>query len=477
MRKSASKVGVCMAAMTDWVGGELVGNPVYVSGATQDSRKVQAGNLFVALPGEYADGHDYVAGAAKAGAAAALVSRIVDVDIPQLVVADVEQALQQAATAWRQQLDVSVIAITGSCGKTTVKQMLAAILQQQAPTLATAGNLNNHLGVPLTLLGLTTQHRYAVIEMGASGAGDIELLCQIAQPNVGLVTMVAEAHLAGFGDLAGVAAAKGEIFAGLGANCVAVMNSDEAWMPLWSQLSNAGLNLSFGSTALADVSVSQQHTTAWLNDTAAGSRFVMNLPQGSVDVVLPLPGWHNVMNACAAAAAATAVNISADVIVAGLEQAENVAGRLQLQRLDNGCLLIDDSYNANRASILAAAQWLMATDISGQRVLVLGEMAELGDDVLSIHMQLGQQLAALDVAQLWVCGGEAAAVLAKGFGDNAFYFEQHDALISELSPLLDAADAVLVKGSRSASMETVVHGLATTVTGTSHKRSGEHHAG
>lgn len=430
----------------------------------------------MALKGEHSDGHEHVESAAEMGAAAALVARPVNVNIPQLIVADVEKALQQAAAQWRQSLDVFVLGITGSCGKTTVKQMLASILSVEGKTLATEGNLNNHLGVPLTLLGLTTEHRFAVVEMGASAAGDIALLCDIAKPNVGLITMVAAAHLDGFGSLEGIASAKGEIFAGLAPSGVAVMNADETWLPQWLEQSQAQLNLSFGSSALADVSVSKQHSQAWINDNVAGSRFVMNLPNKTVEINLPLPGWHNVMNACAAAAMATAAGVSADSVVAGLEKAENVTGRLQIQRLANGCLLVDDSYNANPASVRAAANWLLDADIAGQRVLVLGEMAELGDDSITIHKQVGAELAATGIDQLWACGGKAAAAMAEGFGDKAFCYENQSHLSTGLAAVLGATDAVLIKGSRSAAMERVVNCVAAIVAGHEVKHSGDHHA-
>lgn len=454
---------LCLSAMAEWTGGVLHGADVGVCGATQDSRKVSAGQLFVALPGAHVDGHDYVAKAAEMGAAAALVQRQLDVAIPQLVVENVELALQQAATAWRQALDVRVAAITGSCGKTTVKQMLAAILAEQGKTLATVGNLNNQLGVPLTLLSLTPEHDYAVIEMGASKAGDIDELCAMAAPNVGLITMVAAAHLEGFGSLQGVAEAKGEIYTALPADGVAVLNSDEPYGALWHQLSNAGLVLSFGGNALADVSVSQQHCQAWLGDSAAGSRFQLNLPQASVAVDLPIPGWHNVMNAAAAAAVATALAVSPENIVAGLERAQNVAGRLDIQRLANGAALVDDSYNANPASIKAAAEWLLSINSEGEgngrQLLVLGEMAELGVESESMHRQLGADLAAAGLEQMKVTGGADARALADGFGQASSYFEDRELLVTSLAAELQADDVVLVKGSRSAAMEQVAQQL------------------
>ncbi|MDD9892526.1 MAG: UDP-N-acetylmuramoyl-tripeptide--D-alanyl-D-alanine ligase [Gammaproteobacteria bacterium] len=465
MSEANGKVMLHLSHIAASTGGVVYGDDVAICGATQDSRKIQAGQLFIALPGANVDGHDYVAMAAQAGAAAAMVARQVDVDIPQVIVADVEQGLQQAAKAWRQSLDTKVLAITGSCGKTTVKQMLAAILSEDGKTLATEGNLNNQLGVPLTVLGITAKHKYAVIEMGASGAGDIELLCDIAAPDVGLITMVAEAHLEGFGSLQGVAEAKGEIYAGLGHAGIAIVNINEPWGDIWNRQSKADLMLSFGDNALADVSVSEQHCEGWLQGTEAGSRFKLNLPTTTVDVALPLPGWHNVMNASAAAAAAVAVSVSAEKIVAGLELAANVSGRLDIQRLANNAALVDDSYNANPASIKAAADWLVSTDIAGQRIMVLGEMAELGEASLNIHRELGETLKAKGVDQLWAVGQNAAKAMAEGFGEQQRHYEHHNLLVTALAASLSPDDVVLVKGSRSAAMEQVAQALTAVMAG------------
>jgi UDP-N-acetylmuramoyl-tripeptide--D-alanyl-D-alanine ligase len=281
--------------------------------------------------------------------------------------------------------------------------------------------------------------------------------------------MVAEAHLEGFGSLQGVAEAMGEIYSALTADGVAVVNGDEPYGALWHQLSNAGLVLSFGGGALADVSVSQQHCQTWLGESAAGSRFQLNLPQGAVAINLPIPGWHNVMNAAAAAAVATALTVPAEKIVAGLETAENVSGRLDIQRLANGAALVDDSYNANPASIKAAAEWLLSIDgadgSQGRQLLVLGEMAELGAESETMHRQLGSDLAAAGLAELRTTGGAGAQALAEGFGQVSSYFEDRNLLVTSLAAELQADDVVLVKGSRSAAMEQVAHQLTAVMAG------------
>jgi len=476
MHKQAAQ-GIQLSQLAAWLEAPSFGADVLFSGATQDSRSIQPGQLFVALPGAHVDGHDYVEQARNNGAVAALVARQVAVDIPQVVVADVEVALQRAASAWRECLNVQVVAVTGSCGKTTVKQMLMAIFSSQAETLATAGNLNNQLGVPLTLLSLLPSHRYAVVEMGASGKGDIELLCDIAKPNVGMITMVAPAHLEGFGSIEGVANAKAEIYQGLQSNGVAVINSNEQWASDWQAMGReiGARAVTFGSDALADVSVSRTHCQSWIEGNQAGSRFNLNLPSGVFEVSLPLPGWHNVQNACAAAAAAIAVGLSAEAIVTGLQQVRNVAGRLQISALANGALLVDDSYNANPASVRAAVEWLSGCDLVSRRLLVLGEMAELGDESAVTHQATGEMVASNKIDGFWACGDHDAQAMAKGFGAAAHYHQTHSSLVDELAAELAAGDVLLVKGSRSAGMDKVVKAVAERIA--THSLGDQGHAG
>ena len=461
MPTNTTRLNVGCQVSSGWIakilGAQLIGADVPVCGATQNSRAVQVGMLFVALPGNHADGHEYVAMAAAEGAAAALVTRPLEVDVPQIVVPDVESSLQQVAKAWRACLSLQVMAITGSCGKTTVKQMLASIFEAKGKTLATAGNLNNQLGVPLTLLGLTAEHEYAVIEMGASGKGDIDLLCDMAAPNVSVITMVAEAHLEGFGSLQGVAEAKGEIYSGLADRGIAILNADEPWQSVWQPLTS---NRQYFSTSQdADVRVDANSYRPWINNEGAGSEFKMTVKGEQVGIRLPIPGRHNVVNAAAAAAVASAAGASPSEIAAGLSVMANVAGRLAIRALDNGALVVDDSYNANPASVRAAAQWLEESNIAGKKILVLGEMAELGADSVQMHAEMGAALAKLALSSLWVCGAESAEAMAEAYGDNAFYYPAQNVLISSLAADLQAGDAVLVKGSRSAAMEKIIEGL------------------
>lgn len=418
-----------------------------------DSRAVQAGDLFVALRGETHDGHAFVAQARAAGAVGAVVSDWVDVELPQLQVADTLAALQKMGAAARAQFRQPVVAVTGSNGKTTTKQMLAAVFAVRGPVLATQGNLNNHIGVPLTLLRLRDQHRTAVIEMGANHPGEIALLTSLARPDVGVVTQAGDAHLEGFGSREGVARAKGELFAGIDGG-VAAINADDAYAPLWRQLAARASILSFGLRAQADVRAEQLELEP-LED-AVGSRFVLRTPTGSASVHLPMPGRHNVMNALAAAACGIALGLDADVIAAGLARVEGAKGRLSWLRTPEGARVLDDSYNANPTSLRAAMELLAA--LPGRRWLVLGGMAELGPDAPRLHREAGTLAKSLGIDRLCTLGALAAEA-AQGFGAGAEVFADAQALSAVLRTSLGEDTVILVKGSRSARMERVVAAL------------------
>jgi len=294
---------------------------VVVETIVTDSRKVHYGTLFAALPGSNVDGHDFAGSAVKLGAAALLVNRRLSLDIPQLVVADVLLALGKLAAMLRQRIDPVVVGITGSNGKTTVKEMVASILTLEADVLATSGNYNNELGVPLSLFGLEPRHRYAVLEMGASNSGDIAYLAGIAKPDLGLITNIGPAHLHGFGSEEGVAREKGELFAALPAAGWAIINADEPWSGLWTEMNAAGHSLSFGSQPGSDVQL--------LEDK--GQPRILT-PAGEFELRLSLPGRHNLLNATAAAAVALALDIDLSKIQRGLESVKPVPGRLNLLR-------------------------------------------------------------------------------------------------------------------------------------------------
>ncbi|MGH8460229.1 MAG: UDP-N-acetylmuramoyl-tripeptide--D-alanyl-D-alanine ligase [Stenotrophobium sp.] len=416
-----------------------------------DTRQLLPGDLFVALQGENFDGHEFVRRAGSLGAVGALVSRQVDCELPQLIVPDTLRALQDYAAAWRGEFNLPVVAVTGSNGKTTTKQLLAAIFAARGPVLATAGNLNNHIGLPLTLLSLRREHRTAVIEMGASHAGEIALLTRLTRPDIGVVTQAADAHLEGFGSREGVARAKGELFAGLG-HGIAVINADDAYAPLWREMARPAAMINFGFSEQADVRALNLESLP----AAGGSRFELLAPGGRQAVSLPLPGQHNVSNALAAAACAVALGMDLHDIAAGLARVQSAQGRVNWKVTPQGARLLDDSYNANPSSLRAGME-LLAT-LPGQRWLVLGDMAELGSDAPRLHAEAGAIARDLGLDRVYALGALAGAA-AKAFGAGGSTFENHEALANALRPHLNTNVALLVKGSRSARMERVVAAL------------------
>lgn len=411
----------------------------------RDSRSVQQGDLFLALKGERFDAHEFVPSVAGR-ASAALVSQPIDAPIPQVVVPDVRLALGQLAKFWRQQFTKPLIGLTGSNGKTTLKEMLTAILSQQGQTLATIGNLNNDIGVPLTLLRLCVDDQFAVVEMGANHFGEIDYLTQMALPNVAILNNAGAAHLEGFGDIAGVACAKGEIFAGLAADGVAVINADDTYADYWRDLNKKRRLLSFGFAANADLR----------GELAADNQFVMHKGTDSVVVHLKLLGRHNQLNALAAAAGASALGISLPVIKQGLESLQSVKGRLNPKQGKHGGLVIDDTYNANPSSTTAAVAVL--AEQQGRKILILGDMAELGNTGEQLHFAMGQTAKAAKIDGIYTLGRLSAAA-SHAFGQGAYAFQDLAELLAALAPNLTPDTQVLVKGSRSARMERVVDAL------------------
>ncbi len=431
-------------------GGRLAGADAEYAEVVIDSRQVRARDLFLALPGAHADGHDFVAAAAQAGAAGALVSRACNVPLSQIVVADVARSLTQAGAAWRADYTGTVLGVAGSNGKTTTKEMLAAILAQRGECLATRGNLNNHLGVPLTLLRLAARFRNAVIEMGANRAGEVAALVALARPSIGLITNAGAEHLEGFGNLEGVARAEGEMVAGLAADGVAVINADDEYAPLWRSLTRARV-VDFGLAPGAAV----RATEVRLEATAQGfaTRFTLHSTVGSVPVALALAGRHNVSNALAAAAAALAAGATPQQVAAGLATVRAVAGRLQFKPLPGGAWLIDDSYNANPSSARAALEVL--AELTGRRQLVLGDMAELGEHAADSHRDIGTLARALGVERLYTFGA-LAALAADTFGPGAERHTDIDALARAVGAALHGDVRLLVKGSRVNRLERLV---------------------
>jgi UDP-N-acetylmuramoyl-tripeptide--D-alanyl-D-alanine ligase len=421
---------------------------------TTDTRKLERGDLFVALKGDNFDGHEFVAKAQSMSAVGALVSRRVDCDLPQVVVDDTLHGLQNYAASWRGDFETPVVAITGSNGKTTVKQMLSSICQVRGPVLATQGNLNNHIGVPLTLLSLRVEHRTAVVEMGANHPGEIARLAELARPEIGLVNNAGDAHLEGFGSREGVARAKGELFAALGSNGIAVINADDPFAPLWREMAEEADAITFGFSEHANVQALSVHPEP--PESPLRTSFELRVPEGRQSVMLPLPGLHNVRNALAASACAVALGVDARDIAAGLLNVKAPPGRLSWRKALNGARLLDDSYNANPASLQAGLDLLAS--VKGRRWLVLGDMGELGPNTEQLHREAGIAARKSGVERLYALG-PLSRIAARGFGEGAVHYSDIAELIAEVGQRLAADVAVLVKGSRSSRMERVVAGL------------------
>jgi UDP-N-acetylmuramoyl-tripeptide--D-alanyl-D-alanine ligase len=432
-----------------WTRGALRGGDVRVDGVFTDTRRPQAGALFVALKGENFDAHNFLAQATAAGAAAALVERPVAVDLPQVIVADAMLALGDLASAVRAPRRAHVVGITGSNGKTTVKTLLASILALHGRTHVNAGNLNNEIGLPLSLLAMPEDTDYAVLEMGAGKPGDIAYLAAIARPEIGLVNNIAPAHLERMGTLEGIAETKGALYTSLPPSGVAVINADDAFAATFAAMAGTRRSVRFGMTPGADV-------RAEIIDSAAQTRFVLSLPAGRSEVVLPLSGRHNVMNALAAAAAAQALDVPAATIKRGLESAPAVKGRLQRHAMALGWTLIDDSYNANPGSTEAAIKTLAGEP--GEGWLVLGDMRELGPSARQLHAHVGALAREQGIARLLTVGPLAAAA-ADAFGSRAAHFSDQQALIDALAKEVHSGVTVLVKGSRGSAMDNVVRVL------------------
>ena len=446
-----------LAEFARLAGGQLHGADRPYTSVGSDSRTLAAGQLFIALAGPNFDGHEFVAAAAAAGAAGALVARALPVPLAQIVVADTQAALERAARAWREQFTGPLVGVAGSNGKTTAKEMTAAILSQAGPCLATRGNLNNHIGVPLTLLRLTPEERFAVIEMGANHAGEVAHLVEVARPTVGLITNAGAEHLEGFGSLEGVARAEGEMVAGLAAAATAVINADDAFAPLWRASTPARV-VTFGTRERADFRASA--VAPAVGPEGFSTRFRLSAPLGDAEIRLNLGGAHNVANALAAAAAAAAAGARLEHIVAGLAAVRAVPGRLQFRRSVGGGWLIDDSYNANPSSVRAAIE-LLAT-LPGRRWLVLGDMAELGAVAAAEHARVGELARSAGIERLYTTGALSARA-AEAFGAGATTCADVPALIAALRGALAAAGAdvrLLVKGSRFNRLERVIEALA-----------------
>ena len=431
------------------VGGRLTGANVEVTSVSTDTRTLEPGALFVALDGERFQGLDFVNEARRAGAAAVLSRQADSTHLPGLVVENTTVALGQLAAHWRNRFDIPVIGVTGSNGKTTVKEMIAAILAESGEVHASPGNFNNHIGVPLTLLGLREHHRFAVIEMGMSHPGEIDYIARLASPTTALITNAAQAHLEGLGSLAGVVRAKAEIFHGLRAGGTAVINADDRFMAYWAARVKAFQIITFGLKSRARVS-------GEVTSDGDGQAVEVRLPDDEFEVRLNLLGRHNASNALAAASVGWACGCSPEEIRAGLVRAEAQPGRLQVRAGARGSTLIDDTYNANPTSLKAAIRALAARP--GRKTLILGDMAELGTRAEEFHTEAGREARQAGIELLFTCG-PLAGLAAEAFGEEGYRFDSPEDLIKAARTLLSPGLTVLIKGSRSARMEQVADAL------------------
>ncbi|MBC3949446.1 UDP-N-acetylmuramoyl-tripeptide--D-alanyl-D-alanine ligase [Pseudomonas folii] len=442
-----------LSELTTVLDARLVGDDRTFDGVSIDSRAISPGQLFVALTGPRFDGHDYLDQVAAKGAVGALVEHeIPGAVLPQLVVLDSRKALAQLGALNRNAfVDRPVAAITGSSGKTTVKEMLASVMRTRGPVLATRGNLNNELGVPLTLLELAPEYSAAVIEMGASRVGEIAFTVSLTKPHVALITNAGTAHVGEFGGPEKIVEAKGEILEGLDSFGVAVLNKEDKAFPIWAARAGDRRIVSF---AIADQSA-DFHAQELSLDARGCPGFLLNSPLGSAPVQLNLLGTHNVANALAAAAAGHAMGVDLNGIVAGLNAVQPVKGRTVAQIGLNGVRVIDDTYNANPSSINAAVDIL--TGFSGRTVLVLGDIGELGDWAEQGHRDVGAY-ASGKVSALYAVGPLMAHAVS-AFGEHARHFANQTDLIAALGAEQDPQTTILIKGSRSAAMENVVAAL------------------
>ncbi|MDW6093746.1 UDP-N-acetylmuramoyl-tripeptide--D-alanyl-D-alanine ligase [Vibrio rhizosphaerae] len=448
-------IQVSLSQLANILEAELIGRDLDIRAISTDTRHIDKGALFIALTGERFDAHDFAEQAIEQGALALLVSRPLPVNVPQIVVSDTRQGLGKIAAWIHQQCQTKTVAITGSCGKTTVKEMVAAILSQKGRTLYTQGNFNNEIGVPLTLLRSCPEDDFAIIELGANHIGEIAYTTRLVRPDAALVNNVAASHLEGFGSLDGVKVAKGEIFEGLKPGATAVMNLDSQGETLWQPV-------------LADkhvVTFSRQDASADFYaqsvrlDTSARPSFTLIAPQGQREIQLNIIGEHNIANALAAAALATAVGATLDEIKTGLENAKNVQGRVDVSMLTPNIRLIDDSYNASVPAVKSAID-LLAT-FSAVRWLILGNMAELGDESLALHRQVGEHASAFGFDYVLTYGEDAKIISEVCQGEH---FSSHQDMMKYIERQLDNNNqnqehVLLVKGAHSAGMGKIVAAL------------------
>lgn len=445
---------VKLSQLALWCEGRLIGDDVQIEQISTDSRLALNNGLFVALEGERFDAHDFVVQAKASGAAALLLHRVTETDLPHILCADTEEALGEIAAGLGKGRPAVVLTLTGSNGKTSVKTMLHSILASAGHVYVNPGNRNNEIGLPLAVIDAPEDAEFAVYEMGAGKLGDIAYLTSIITPNVALVNNVAPAHIERMGSLLGIAETKGAIYEALPDDGIAVVNVDDAFALYFLERIGQRAVLRFGLENNADI------TAKNLVLSAEQSQFELVTPAGSASISLAFPGYHNILNALAASAMAIAAGAAFDSVVAGLHNARPVAGRQAAMTLGNGAVLVDDSYNANPGSVSAAIATLVLACAQDKKdaILVLGDMAELGAGAEMLHAQLGSSAKTGGVTQLLSCGRISAAA-STAFGEGALHFDTRGALVAYLTANLQANQRVLVKGSRSSQMDLVVNAL------------------
>lgn len=440
--------------LTQVVEGKLVGEDLFFSGVSIDSRTIKKGELFLAVKGEQFDGHNFITQAKQQGAVAAVVSEAGDYPLPVVIVNDTLQALTQFGSYHRSHYQGKVVAITGSCGKTTVRALVEKILQQAGKILASQGSFNNHIGVPLTLCKLADQDFY-VQEIGTNAPGEIAALTALVQPDVSVLTCVAPVHLAGFGSVLNIAKEKGAIFSALAEDGVAILNADDPFLVQSLPLVKGKRIITFGVKGKAEV----RAENIQLNEQGQVS-FILHLPTITLPISLQLLGEHNVYNALAAAAVGLALNLSPSQIAVGLVATTAEQKRMNRHLMKNGTVIINDSYNANPPSMLAALQLLK--NWPGEKIFVVGDMAELGEQAVEYHHQLGNESKKLGINALFAFG-PLSAHTARAFGEHGYHFSTHQALITALQQALSQAvqpsPAILIKGSNSMQMWKVAEAL------------------
>lgn len=486
-----------LAQVAASLGVDLIGEDRVFTQVSINTRTLAAGDLFIAIRGDNFDAHDYIAQAEQQGACALVVERCCDSVLPQIVVADTRTALGDIASLWSSAFSLPIVAITGSCGKTTVKEMCAAIFQKKyddnnEAVLATQGNLNNEIGVPLTLLRLNKAHKVAVIELGANHQGEIKQLVSMVQPDVAVINNVTPAHVEGFGSLEGIAQAKAEIYTGLENEGIAVINADDAFSDYWmtfcqQQPSQNGTikTLSFGLNDSADISAQYALTDS-------GLQLQIKTPDAEQAISLKLYGQHNVYNALAATAVTLSAGCSLSDIKQGLESFTHVAGRLEQKLGLHGVKIFDDSYNANPGSVKAGIDAItqLAAQTKSDTILILGDMGELGSESAQLHYQLGVDAAKMGITQLLTVGsissntteGFNSAVNLTGNSATkkqavsispAMHFAEKNELIKTIKNNLHENSVLLIKGSRNMAMETVVTALQAHSSDKQQKTEGE----